>query len=336
MIWCVAGLVRFLGSSKRAKGTKTLPTKALGIIIPTYNRPDALLKCMAHLECQTFKDFEVVVVDDGSTDSTPKQMEAYLLRTPIEIRYVAQKNSGPAKARNLGISMLQTPVCLILGDDIFASPTLVERHMKLHEEHPDIEVAGLGLTQWSTTGQEITPFMRWLGKSPMQFAYEDLRAGVPADWRHFYTSNLSVKTELLKKFPFNEDFPYAAMEDCELGYRIQTQIGLNLNFLPDAAADHLHPTTFLQACQRMVRVGYSTRLFHELWPEARPRSSNWLKIAIKRTFVGRPRLLKALVRGADLCTHVYCPNPLMRCALACQYEVGYQSQRNSEGKLVRP
>jgi glycosyltransferase involved in cell wall biosynthesis len=293
------------------------------------------MQCMAHLERQTFKDFEVVVVDDGSTDSTPEHMEAYLAKTPLAVRYVAQKNSGPAKARNLGISMLRTPVCLILGDDIFASPTLVERHMKLHGQHPNIEIAGLGLTQWSRTGQTITPFMRWLEKSPMQFALEDLRAGVPADWKHFYTSNLSVKTELLRKFPFNEDFPYAAMEDCELGYRIQTQHGLKLNFLPDAIADHLHPTSFRQACDRMLRVGYSTRLLHELWPELRPRSSSWLKIAIKRTFVGRPPLLKILLSGADLCARVYCPNSLMRCALACQYEIGYRSQRNSEGKLVR-
>ena len=59
--------------------------------------------------------------------------------------------------------------------------------------------------------------MHWLEKSPMQFAYEDLRAGIAADWRHFYTSNLSVKTELLRKFTFNENFPYAAMEDNEVG-----------------------------------------------------------------------------------------------------------------------
>jgi glycosyltransferase involved in cell wall biosynthesis len=290
---------------------------------------------MAHLERQTFKDFEVVVVDDGSTDSTPNRMESYLSKTPLEIRYVAQKNAGPAKARNVGISMLQAHVCLILGDDIFASPTLAAEHMKLHEEHPDMRVAGLGLTQWSTE-QEITPFMRWLATGSMQFAYEDLRAGVPADWKHFYTSNLSLKTEVLKKFAFNEDFPYAAMEDNELGYRIQTQHGLNLKFLPDAVADHLHPTTLQQACGRMVRVGYSTRLLHEMWPELRPRSSNWLKKVVKRTFADRPRLLGVLTRGAVLSSHVYCPNPLMLCALASHFEVGYQSQRNSEGKLVRP
>jgi glycosyltransferase involved in cell wall biosynthesis len=293
------------------------------------------LKCLAHLERQTFKDFEVLVVDDGSTDSTPKRMEEYRSTSPLDIRYVWQRNGGPAKARNRGISMLQTPVCLMLGDDIFASPTLVETHMKLHGLHPEIEVAGLGLTQWSSTGQVVTPFMRWLDEKKIQFSYDDLFAGVRPDWRHFYTSNLSVKTDLLKKFAFNETFPYAAVEDNELGYRIQINHGLKLTFLPEARADHLHPTTFRNACERFIKVGYSTRLFHELWPEMRPTASKRFKKAIWRMFVDRPRLSNAVVRAADLCTQVIRPNRLTRWALLFHYQLGYESQRTSEGKLVR-
>ncbi len=313
---------------------EALSTKAVGVLIPTYNRPDALLECLAHLENQTFKDFEVVVVDDGSTDSTSKQVEAYLVKTSLAIRYVAQKNSGPAKARNVGISLLKTPICLMLGDDIFASPTLVEVHTRFHREYPDIEAAALGLTKWSTSGQVLTPFMRWLGTSPIQFAYKDLLAGIPADWKHFYTSNLSLKTKLLKDFPFREDFPYAAMEDAELGYRIETQFGLKLKFVPEALVEHLHPTTFRQACERMIRVGYSARLFHELWPEQRPISPTW-KRAVKHVITQNPYLMKFLMFTADHCTRFLCPNPFMTCALACNYEIGYQSQRDSEGRLVR-
>src|ERR1700691_2910667 len=112
--------------------------KPLGVVIPTYNRCDALVECLAHLENQTCKDFEVVVVDDGSTDSTPRLIEPYLKKTRLAVRYARQDNGGPAKARNLGISMLQSPVCVLIGDDIFASSTLVERHMNWHRENPEL------------------------------------------------------------------------------------------------------------------------------------------------------------------------------------------------------
>jgi glycosyltransferase involved in cell wall biosynthesis len=301
--------------------------KPLGIVIPTCNRSDALLECLAHLENQTYKDFEVVVIDDGSTDSTPKVMESYIARTQLSIRHSRQDNGGPAKARNRAISMLQAPVCLMIGDDIFASPNLVERHMTCHKEQPELEVAVLGLTQWSISGQTITPFMRWLGESPLQFAYKDLLAGVEPNWHHFYSSNLSVKTELLRKFPFREVFPYAAMEDCELGYRIQKQFGLKIKFLPQAVAYHLHPTTFRQLCERLVRVGYSTRLFHELWPEQRLPPPTGLP----RTIARYPFLTKLLVAAADLLTHASCPNRLMEVAFACKYQIGYESQRDNQG-----
>ena len=312
-----------------------MSTNPLGIVIPTYNRPDALLKCLAHLENQTFKDFEVVIVDDGSTDSTPQQVEAYRAITPLRIRYVRQKNSGPATARNLGISMLRSPICMMLGDDIFASPALVQQHLHVHESDSNIKVAALGRTRWSASGQEITPFMRWLDEGRVQFSYHDLLAGVKANWRHFYTSNLSVKTELLRRFSFNESFPYAAMEDMELAYRIEKQFGLEIKFLPDALADHLHPTTFRQSCGRMVRVGYSSGLFHERWPEQRPPlQSSELRQALKRTITQSPRLLKALTLAADLMTRALCPNALMKYVLGCYYELGYQSQRNREAKPV--
>ncbi len=313
-----------------------MSTKPLGVVIPTYNRSDALSECLAHLENQTYKNFEVVVVNDGSTDSTPEQMKLYLRTTPLAVRYARQNNSGPAKARNLAVSMLQAPLCLMIGDDIFASPTLLERHVTLHREQPELDVAALGLTQWSESGQTITPFMRWLDESPFQFAYKDLLARVEPNWGHFYTSNLSVKTELLRKFPFKEIFPYAAMEDIELGYRIHQECGLRIRFLPEALGYHLHPTTFRQLCERWVRVGYSSRLFHELWPEQRVRPTR-LRRALNPTIQAiarRPLLTKLLVGAADLSRRIVCPNRLMAAASLCKYEIGYASQLDRRGKLV--
>jgi GT2 family glycosyltransferase len=295
----------------------------LAVIIPTYNRADVLLECLANLERQTWKDFEVVIVDDGSTDSTVERLKAYLVDTPLAVRYSRLENGGPARARNHAISMIDALVCLMIGDDIFASPALVAEHMRLHIRRPEDSVAGLGLSRWSATGQEVTPFMDWLERGA-QFNYDPLLLGQNPDWTHFYTSNISLKTSVLKSFQFDESFPYAAMEDMELACRLEARIGLEMIFLPEALAFHLHPTTFGQACRRMIMVGESTAHFDRIWPGKRPVKQNPVKSFLQAILVAHPQALSFLVQVADWSLKVTCPNALMRYVLSCHFALGYQ------------
>ncbi|MBS1800288.1 MAG: glycosyltransferase family 2 protein [Acidobacteria bacterium] len=297
----------------------------IGIVIPTYNRSDTILMCLEHLERQTWADFEVIIVDDGSTDSTPKLLERYLDSTRLHVRYIRQENAGAARARNVAASVMQAPVCLMIGDDIFASPDLVRTHLTLHQQRPELNIACLGLTQWSESGQLVTKFMRWLDESGNQFAYGDLLRGTRADWRHFYTSNLSVKTEFLRQNPFNEGFSKYGMEDIELGYRMQIQHGLEIAFLPKALAHHLHPTSFRRACSRQVLVGKSNRLFHDMWPECMPKSTSPLRRTFRRFISHNEWLISPLTSAADVLTRIWCPNPLMYAALSANYSVGYEN-----------
>jgi glycosyltransferase involved in cell wall biosynthesis len=292
------------------------------------------LTCLKHLERQTFKDFEVVVVDDGSSDDTPDRMAEYQRTTPLSLRYVRQDNGGPAKARNLAISLLDTPLCLLLGDDIFISPTLLQEHVDAHAKHPNVNTAVLGLIRWNTTEQSVTPFMQWIDEENMQFCYPLLLAGKTPDWTNFYTSNLSVKTELLRRYPFDETFPYAAMEDTELAYRIEKEIGLEVIFIPKALADHLHPTTFRQACVRRVRIGYSTHLFHKRWPEMWSPQSAGLALRIKRKIIASKSLLRFFTELANTLTRLVCPNWLMRFVLHCHFLLGYEQQASRTHKGV--
>jgi glycosyltransferase involved in cell wall biosynthesis len=281
------------------------------------------MQCLTYLEHQTQKDFEVVIINDGSTDSTDDQLRSYELRTPLALRYVRQENSGPAHARNHAISLVEAPICLMIGDDIFASPTFVEKHMQLHFQQPDPAVAGLGLTYWSETGQTVTPFMRWMDSDGLQFHYGQLLRGEQPDWRHFYTSNLSVKTEILKRFPFDESFPYAAMEDIELACRIEAQYGLKIIFLPEALAYHFHPTTFMQACSRMVRIGESSAHFDKIWPGNIPRNHNPIKKALRNSVTLPPMALSLCTKLANWSLKLVCPNALMSFVLGCYFEMGY-------------
>lgn len=310
-----------------------MSSPSIGIVIPTHNRSRALLECLDHLAKQTFTGFEIIIVDDGSSDETAAQIEAYQTRSCLQILYLHQENGGPARARNTGIAALRAPICVFLGDDIFASSGLVEQHLQLHRDQPDIRVAGLGLTEWATSGQQITPFMKWLDEAGLQFTYPQLLNGAKPEWCHFYTSNLSVKTELVRRFPFNERFPYAAMEDSELAYRIEKEMGLDLRFLPSALAHHLHPTTFRQACRRMLRVGYSSALFQDLWPEQRKPLGKGVRQRFAAGVGRNQRFLNPLAQMAEWINHLACPNPFMAFVLQCHLEAGFESWRRSE--LIR-
>jgi GT2 family glycosyltransferase len=296
----------------------------LAVVVPTYNRCDALKQCMEHLEKQVRKDFEVVIVDDGSTDFTEAWARDYLKRTPLSLRYFRQVNSGPARARNFAISVIEAPVTLMIGDDIFPTPQFTALHMQLHEQSPGPSVAGLGLTVWAEEGQKVTPFMRWLDTHGMQFNYGELLSGTRPSWRHFYTSNLSLKTSLLRRFPFDESFPYAAMEDIEAACRIEAEHGLEMIFLPDAVASHLHPMSFRAACRRMEKVGESTAHFDELWPGKLPRTANPLGIRLGNILKHVPRAMLLVERVADQSIKIACPNRLTNFVLSYYFARGYE------------
>ena len=304
----------------------------LGVVIPTYNRADVLIRCLRHLEAQIWKNFEVVVVDDGSTDGTCRQIEEYAAYTSLSLRYVRQENSGPARARNYAVSLLKSQVCLLIGDDILVSPDFVQQHLTLHRYRPELQVVGLGLTRWNEDGQAVTPFMRWLDSGGFQFAYGDLLNGVSPTWQHFYTSNLSLKTEHLRKHPFDESFPTAAMEDMELGYRMEMRGALEVVFLPTAVAEHLHPTSIPQACRRMIGVGSAAYRFHRLWPEHhQPGSSSAFKQRLRSILMNEHWVLPALRGAAGWLTQFWCPNPLLKRVLLLHYALGY---RKAAGRLA--
>lgn len=74
----------------------------ISVVIPVYNAEKFLDKCLNHLICQTYKNLEIIIVDDGSTDGTPKLCREYVRRDK-RIKLLRQKNAGPSVALNAGM-----------------------------------------------------------------------------------------------------------------------------------------------------------------------------------------------------------------------------------------
>jgi glycosyltransferase involved in cell wall biosynthesis len=267
-----------------------MPKIQITVIIPTYNRKETLKKCLAALSGQTCpaSGYEVILVDDGSTDGTGDPANPWVSGQYGNVRYFRQEHKGPAAARNLGIRNAAGEIILFTGDDMIAEPGLLAEHAAWHGKNPAESAALLGYVTWTREG-EITPFMRWLESGGPQFSYGGLEGKTEADPRRFfYTSNISVKKNFLAANGlFDEEFPYAAYEDAELGLRLAAK-GLTLGYNRRAAAFHDHFTSLEAACARMVKVGESSVLLARKtgggarWPEktALRRLLSLLKFAV--------------------------------------------------------
>ena len=201
------------------------------IIIPTFNRRDVLRKCLHALDQQMCNySYEVIIVDDGSTDGTQEIIESLQKSLSFPLISLRQSNRGPAAARNRGIKNCSGKIVIIMGDDIIATPHLLKEHISWHiNNYPRNNAAILGFVTWSPD-IERTPFMEWLEKKGWQFPYGEIKGRTAIDWNYLMTPNISFKRAFLveNQLFFDERFPYAALEDYEFGFRFFQKGGQSL------------------------------------------------------------------------------------------------------------
>jgi len=108
----------------------------ISIIIPTFNRGHIVTRAIDSALSQTHDDFEIIVVDDGSTDNTREVLAPYKDR----IRYLYQENKGVARARNKGIQEANGEYIAFLDSDDYWLPDKLELQMKYFKAHPDVDL----------------------------------------------------------------------------------------------------------------------------------------------------------------------------------------------------
>lgn len=101
--------------------------KAVSIIVPAYNAENHIRPCLDSLVNQTLEDIEIIVVDDGSTDSTPAILEEYRGKYPEKVKVVTKANGGQASARNLALTHCTGEYVGYLDADDYARAEMFER-----------------------------------------------------------------------------------------------------------------------------------------------------------------------------------------------------------------
>lgn len=125
-----------LGLKKGSQDT----TVKVSVIIPTYNRADLLPEAIDSVLAQTWKEIEIIVVDDGSTDRTEETVRRYDDR----VRYFYKENGGPSSARNFGVSKAHGDLIAFLDSDDMWEPNKLDIQMNFLHSHPEVELISCG------------------------------------------------------------------------------------------------------------------------------------------------------------------------------------------------
>lgn len=127
----------------------------VSVIIPTYNRAGYIEKALESVFSQSYKDFEIIVVDDGSTDGTKGVLDSYL--RDGRVRYLHQQNQRVGKARNNGISRARgSYIALLDSDDYWIDTRKLEKQVDFFETHPDYTLVSGGIIRVDERGQTIS------------------------------------------------------------------------------------------------------------------------------------------------------------------------------------
>ncbi|MEM1127325.1 MAG: glycosyltransferase [Bacteroidota bacterium] len=230
---------------------------AFSVVVPTYNRPEALARCLGALAALDYPPdaLEVVVVDDGSHMDLRPTVQAVQGRLPC--RLVQQANAGPAAARNAGARAATHPYLAFTDDDCCPEPSWLRALADTLEATPGALAGGrtlnvLGGNPYAATSQLLVSYL--------YDYYADRTDGL-----RFFTSNnfAMARDRFIELGGFDETFPLAAGEDREFCYRWGRR-GWPLRYTDQAVIRHAHTMTLHGFVRQHLAYGRGAYHFRQL------------------------------------------------------------------------
>ena len=204
----------------------------------TYNRARILERVVDACFEQTVSpsEYEVVLVNDGSTDDTPAVIERAQQRATCRFTVINQPNSGLAKGRNAGIAQASGERIIFIDDDVLPLPNFVEEHLRSHAEKPKAIVRGgaINVESFDDLPPPIWSVRNYSGN-------------------YFWTTNVSLPLMTIRAIGgFNESFSEYGWEDIDVGLRLRFG-GVKAVFNPKALVYHWKPRPRSGNVEKMIR-----------------------------------------------------------------------------------
>jgi glycosyltransferase involved in cell wall biosynthesis len=232
----------------------------ISVIIPTYNRAEHLRRTIRYLLDQSdAPEHEILVIDDGSTDSTLELIHEFEEKLAGKLRRIPAGHHGPAAARNLGIIKARGNIIAMIDDDCLPEPDWLANLIRGFEK--DDRLAGIGGQTLPVDDTNI--WSRFQDLFAMRKPHED-GSGIT----FLLTNNAAFRRDhLIEIGGFDETFPAAAGEDVDLCMRLRAK-GYTLGYEPKARIRHHNITTFagyLKMCWRYGQGEVIIHRFHPAW-----------------------------------------------------------------------
>ena len=181
----------------------------VSVVIPLYNSQDYILNCLKSVSAQDYKNFEVIIVDDGSTDCSVDIVKEFIKNHPeVPIQLIRQQNSGPSKARNVGILEAHGELIAFIDSDDEWRCNKLSSIVPIFENQDIALVASL----YSIGDKEV---FRNLDGSIELISLNKLLIK-----NYFVTSGTVCRAKVLRLFRFNESQKYS--EDYRLWLEISS------------------------------------------------------------------------------------------------------------------
>jgi len=227
------------------------------VIIPVYNSEEAISGTIEAISSQEFDDFEIISVDDGSTDGSLQILKG--LEDKIRnLRVISQKNKGPAAARNYGAKEASGEIIVFTDSDCVPEKNWLKEMVKPFE---DKEVVGVqGKYKNLNTGNTVSVFTQ----SEIEERYLRMGSQKYTDFIGSYSAAYR-KSVFLDVNGFDESFLKASGEDPELSYRIAAK-GHKMVFNEKAIVGHPHPTSIKNYIKQKFSRGYWGVLLYKKHP----------------------------------------------------------------------
>ncbi len=193
----------------------------ISVVIAMYNAMDVIEPCLKSIYSSNYKDFEVIIVDDGSTDNSVDIVKKYPCRL-IEL----DKNSGPATARNVGVENSRGDIIFFVDSDTEMDENALQEAANTFKENPDI-YGVVGISGIKSLRKGLAPNYNALEN------YYYISKGNGKYVNFFSTQFGSIKKDIFNEVGgFDENFKSADIEDIEFGSRIpEGKIYANKNII---------------------------------------------------------------------------------------------------------